>query len=219
MTHFFKSSIGRKQVAAVSGLALVLFVIAHLLGNLTIYSGPESFNGYAHKLESLGALLWVMRLGLIAVFVTHIGITIKLVKENRKARKVKYAVSQPGRTASTKLMPISGVVLLLYIISHLLDFSLNDHHSAMAFINGVDYGLYGLVYNSFQSPVKVIWYMIGMLAVGAHLHHAVQSVFQTFGLNHNKYTPCIKKTSAIIALVLSVSFASIPLYLYMFVTH
>ena len=86
MFRYLKSSIGRKQIIAVSGLAMVGFLIAHLSGNFLIFKGPEALNDYSDFLHSLGGLLWVARIGLIVAFVAHFGLIIQLVIENRKAR-------------------------------------------------------------------------------------------------------------------------------------
>jgi succinate dehydrogenase / fumarate reductase cytochrome b subunit len=155
IAKYLKSSIGRKQVVAVTGLMLIGFVIVHLLGNLTLYAGPEAFNGYVKKLESLGPLLVVARVILASIFLVHISLTAILVVENRKARKQKYAATleKGKRSISTRLMPVSGTILLLFLITHLLDFSLNNHVGPDSFIGGESLGLYGLVYNYFQNPV------------------------------------------------------------------
>ena len=91
----FGSSIGTKSLMALSGLALLLFVIAHLLGNLQIYLGPEAINAYGHLLKSLPELLWTMRIGLAAMFLLHISTAIRLTALNRSARPVAYRKSEP----------------------------------------------------------------------------------------------------------------------------
>jgi succinate dehydrogenase / fumarate reductase, cytochrome b subunit len=214
---YLNSSVGRKQIVAVTGLGLVLFLVAHLAGNLLIYKGPEAFNGYAAKLQSLGALLWVARFGMIAIFVTHIVMTVMLVIENRKARGKNYAKDTHGgsRSLATRLMPYTGSILLFYIISHLLDFTLADHHTVLSMIDGVDLGLYGLVVNSFKSSLgEVIWYCVAMFSVGFHLAHGIQSTFRSFGYYHTTFTPLITKLSTALAVLIAVGFSSIPLYIY-----
>jgi succinate dehydrogenase / fumarate reductase, cytochrome b subunit len=213
LKHYFYSSIGKKQMVAITGLMMVLFLIGHLSGNMLIYKGPEAYNGYAAFLKHLGGILWFMRIGMITAVFLHFYFTISLVIQNRKARSVQYASSlhPETRSLSTKLMPISGLILLAYIISHLLDYTFAVSLTN-TFLYGQDFGLYGLVVNSFMNPVRVVWYMIAMLSVGFHLTHAVQSVFQTFGFNHAVYTPVIKKMSVFLGILIAVGFAAIPIY-------
>lgn len=201
-------------MVAVTGLMMVLFLIAHLSGNMLIYKGPEAFNHYAEFLESLGGLLWFLRIGMLTAVVLHFSFTISLVIQNRRARPVSYAkpLHPETRSLSTKLMPISGLILLAYIVSHLLDYSLGVL-AVNPFVGELDLGLYGRVVNSFSNPIRVIWYEIAMLSVGFHLTHAVQSVFQTFGFNHAGYTPIIKKLSIALGILIAVGFALIPLYI------
>lgn len=217
LKNYIASSIGKKQLIAISGLAMVLFLIAHMAGNFLIFVGAEAYNAYAQALKDLGALLWVARIGLLTAFLVHFPLTIMLVRQNRKARAMNY--SQPlhkdTRALSTRLMPFSGIILLVYVVTHLLDFTFTSATEANAMVNGEFLGLYGLVINEFSNPVEVIWYIIAMAAVGFHLIHAIQSVFQTFGFHHKVYTPVIKKVSLVLGIGIAVGFASIPVYVIM----
>lgn len=214
MNRYFSSSIGKKQIVAITGIAMVLFLVAHLAGNLLIYKGPEALNHYSQTLKDLGALLWVARIGLIGSFLLHFGFTISLVIQNRKARGVQYnrPLHASTRKFSTRVMPLSGAIVFAYIVKHLLDFTFTHPAASNALVNGVDLGLYGLVYNSFLDPITSIWYVIAMLAIGFHLNHGVQSFAQTLGGNHAVYTPKIKKIGATVAVLIAVGFSSIPLY-------
>ena len=87
------SSIFRKQVSAITGLAMIGFVIAHLSGNLLIYGGPEMFNGYTEKLHQVEELLWIMRFGLVISIILHVAITLTLARENTRAREKRYDVT------------------------------------------------------------------------------------------------------------------------------
>ncbi len=207
------STIQKKQIVGITGLAMVGFVIAHLSGNFLIYSGPEKFNGYAKFLHDLGNLLWVMRLGILASFVAHIGFTMNLVITNRKARVNRYYKYQNHRSESslsTQLMPLSGTIILIYIIFHLLDFSLADK---VGIINGVDLGLYGLVVNTLNDPVHAILYIIAMMSVGLHMYHAFQSVFQTFGIMSQSNMKHFVLASKVLGVAITVGFSSIPIYI------
>lgn len=213
--EYVSSSIGKKQIVAVSGLALILFLIFHLSGNFLIYKGPEAFNAYAHFLDSLGTLKYIARVGLIVLFTVHMFFTFLVVKENIKARGKRYEVSKPvgKRSLATRIMPMTGVFILVYLGVHLLDYTLADHHTVASVIDGEDMGLYGLVLNSFQEPWRVAFYVVAMCAIGMHLVHAIQSVCQTFGFNHPVYSKLVKRVSLFLGIVIAVGFASIPLFI------
>ena len=211
---YCQSSIGKKQIVAISGIGLVLFLIAHLAGNLLIFSGPDALNAYAQKLHSLGPILTLMRIGLIATFAIHIIFTIQVVKANRKARKTRYAVSNtPHRSFATKTMPISGAIIAIYLIGHLMDYTWQTN-TISTLINNQDLGVYGMVVNSFMSPLRALFYIIAMIAMGTHLTHAIQSAVQSFGINHPNITPKINSISSILGGILAIGFISIPIYIY-----
>lgn len=207
------SSITKKQIVALTGLGLILFVIAHLAGNLFIYGGPVAFNGYADKLEGLGLFLKAAEYGLLLVFLTHIWLTASLVYENIKARRglKRYAVDKPvgERSLATRLMPYSGTYLLLFIVWHLFDFDFADDTGVRSMIAGKSYGLYGVVVNSFANPLHSVLYIIAMCFLGLHLAHGVESTFQTLGLRN---PPAFKKFSRYFAVLVAAAFSSIPVY-------
>ncbi|NBV41635.1 succinate dehydrogenase [bacterium] len=217
MANYFSSSIGKKQVVAVTGLLLVLFLVMHLSGNLLLFKGPEAFNHYAAFLESLGNIKLAARIGLASLFIIHIAFTAMVVIENRKARgNTGYSVNRSvgNRSISTRLMPYTGTLIFLYLGFHLADYTLADHHTIKSVVNGQDLGLYGLVVNSYRNPIRVAFYVLGMVGIGFHLIHAVQSIFQTFGINHPTYTKFFKRLSLVAGLAIAIGFASIPLYFY-----
>src|SRR3989338_2519619 len=123
--NFYATSIGKKQIVAVTGLLLILYVIVHLAGNLLIFVGPEAFNNYAKKLANLRPGLYVIEIGLLFIFLIHIYITAILVMENYQARGQRYSVyhSRGDRSLATRLMPYTGTLLFAFIIYHLLDFT------------------------------------------------------------------------------------------------
>ena len=208
------SSITKKQIVAVSGLLLILYLIAHLLGNLLIFAGPKMLNGYAEFLVGLRPGLYLIELGLFLVFLTHIYFTYLVVLENIQARGTRYTVYQPvgERSWATRLMPYTGTILLAFVVWHVFDFTLTDHDGARSIVNGQSLGLYGVVYNSFLVPWHSGFYIVAMMCLGLHLSHAIQSVFQTFGFNHPKYTPLIGKMSGVLGWLVALGFSSIPVW-------
>src|ERR1700674_1424977 len=122
---FYQSSIGKKYVVAVTALLLILYVLGHLLGNLQIYMGPHRINAYAKFLHDLGPILRVIRVILIAAFVTLIAATIQLAHQNRLAKPRKYAVAGYQRsTMASRTMIVSGLIVLCFVVYHLLQFTL-----------------------------------------------------------------------------------------------
>lgn len=211
-----KSSIGKKQIVAATGLVLILFVIGHLAGNLFIYSGAEGYNHYAQKLASLRPGLYWVEFLLFIIFITHLFVTALLVLENIKARPIRYASYKPSpdRSLAARLMPYTGTFIFLFVIWHLLDFTFIDKHGARSILaDGQSYGLYGVVYNSFLNPVHSGFYILAMMCVGFHLAHGVQSFFQTFGFNHPVYFPWIKKISNAFGVLIALGYSLIPIYI------
>ncbi len=214
-TFDFNSSITKKQIVAVTGLLLILFVIFHLAGNLFIFGGPAAFNGYVEKMEDLGVLKTIAEWGLFFIFGIHMLTTAFLVVENIQARGVKrYVVdnSRGPRSLVTRLMPYSGSYLFLYLIWHLIDFSWANQHGLRSMIHGISYGLYGVVVNAFLDPLHSLLYVIAMCFLGLHLSHGILSFIQTFGFNDSRFTPGAKKFSRFFAFTMTLGYSSIPLY-------
>ena len=213
LSAYLKSSIGKKQIVAATGLMLILFVLGHLAGNLLIYLGPEAFNNYAKKLASLRPGLYFIEIGLFLVFLTHIYLTALIVLENVRARSIRYQVygDSKKRSLATRLMPFTGTYILGFVIWHLLDFTFIDKHGPRAILpDGNDYGLYGVVFNAFADPIHSLFYIIAMMCLGLHLAHGIYSFAQTFGFNQS----LAKKISGSVALFISVAYSSIPVYVY-----
>lgn len=219
------SSIFRKQVSALTGVAMVGFVVAHLAGNLLLFAGPEAFNAYAHKLEALGPLLWVMRGGMIVSLALHVALTLTLAVENAKARPERYDVvaDHGARKKATRAMKYTGSMIALFLMLHLYEFTFGDKTGSGTIVAGVNdgesLGLFGLVWNSFSirysgwNVIRDLIYILAVTSVGLHLSHAVESVVQTFGFHHERYTPIIRKVSVAVGVIVGVMFASIPIYI------
>lgn len=216
-TPFYRSSIGKKQIVAVTGLLLISFVVVHLAENLLIYAGPAIFNKYVTFLQGLRPGLYLVEFLLLLIFIVHIWFTALVVWENINARKNRYVVYQPRgeRSLATRLMPYTGTAILAFVIWHLLDFTFIDHHGPRSMINGESLGVYGVVYNSFADPIHGGLYILAVTAVGFHFMHGVQSFFQTFGFRHPKYTPVIRVVSTMLGVLIAVGFSTIPVYVWL----
>jgi len=205
-------SIVKKQIIALTGFLLSGFVAAHLLGNVMMFFGPDAYNGYAKKLMSLGPILYFMEAGLVAILFIHVGFTLAMVLENKKARPIAYkkTPSSKKRSIATRIMPYTGVLIFAFVILHLLDFKFNNHFGTVA--GKIQEGLYARVYEAFTDPLHSILYMIAICAVSFHLVHAIQSLFQTFGLSSSRSHPYLVKISISIGVIIALIFCSLPIF-------
>jgi succinate dehydrogenase / fumarate reductase cytochrome b subunit len=210
---FVTSSIGKKWIVGLSGGLLVLFVLAHLAGNLTIYLGPygEGINVYAQALHSSPILLWGARGGLLVVFFAHIFTTLSLVLENRRARPQRYAVkARVQSTIFARSMALSGLVVLSFLIFHVLQFAAGmSPHSHLYDLEG-RHDVAAMIILSFHNVWVSGFYLLSLLLLGMHLSHGISSVFQTVGLNGRKSAALIKNGALAISWALMLGFASIP---------
>jgi succinate dehydrogenase / fumarate reductase cytochrome b subunit len=207
VARIFSTSIGKKQLMAVSGLLFLVFLAAHLLGNLSIYGGPEAFNSYAEHLHALGKLLVVAEVGLVVALLVHVTLAIILFFENRKARPINYAVDKSGgggRTLSSQTMPYTGLLILAFVCVHLLNLS---HH----IVDQTHRTIFQIASGVFANRVVLIFYLASMVVVGLHVRHGLWSAFQTVGANHPKYMPFIDWLSIVFAVIVAVGFGSLPL--------
>ncbi len=204
------SSVGGKFVVAVTGLLLVLFLVAHLAGNLLVFKGPDALAAYAQQLHSLGPVVWIVRIGLLVVAVGHVALALKLNLANRAARPIPYAkkIYLRASVASRSMLP-TGLVLLAFIVFHLADFTLRiTRHEYQAL---GPYDVYPMLIAGFSNPLHAGFYIIAMIALGFHLNHGLSSVFQTLGLRHPKYDPLIGLIGPLLGSFLALGFLSIPL--------
>jgi succinate dehydrogenase / fumarate reductase cytochrome b subunit len=207
VVRILKTSIGKKQLMAVTGLLFLVFLATHLLGNLSIYGGKAAFNGYAEHLHALGKLLVVAEVGLVVALIIHVSLAIILFFENRKARPIKYAVDKSGgggRTLSSRTMPYTGLLILGFVGFHLATFS---HH----IVDQTHRTIFQIAAQVFANQGYLAIYLAAMLVVGLHVRHGLWSAFQTVGANHPKYMPLIEKLSVVFAVIVGVGFASLPL--------
>lgn len=201
------TSIGKKQLMAVTGILFLLFLAAHLVGNLTIYSGAQSFNAYSERLHTLGGLLVLTEVGLVLCAVIHIITALILFLENRKARPVKYAVDKSGgggRTISSRTMPYTGLLILVFVIVHLSTVS-------RFFVDRTNRTVFEVVTKVFSNPGYIIFYTVAVVIVAFHVRHGLWSAFQTVGASHPKYMPFIEKLSIVFAIIVGVGFGTLPI--------
>ncbi len=214
---WFFSSIGKKTIVALTGIALVLFATGHLVGNLTFFLGPDAINTYAVKLQSLGPLLWVIRFGLLAIVGLHIYFTMLLWMENRKARPQKYAVFAPMKTTVfARTMRLSGLFVLAFIVFHLAHFTVRVIDPAYANLHTMLHGeevhdVYAMVVMGFSNPVISVIYVVALFLLSLHLSHGIASLFQTLGVTNKRFRPLFELAARAVAWLLFLGYSSIPL--------
>ncbi len=210
LLDFWRSSIGGKAVMAITGLLLFGFVVAHLVGNLKLLAGPAALNGYAKGLHDLGWILWAARIGLFVVFVLHVATGISLARANREARPVGYVKeANVASTFASRSMLFSGLSLLAFVVYHLLHFTFGVVHGGdFARKAGgagelVGFDVHAMVRTSFSEPAIVLAYVGAQVVLWLHLSHGVQSLAQTLGFHHRRYTPMIHKLGYLLATVVA----------------
>lgn len=223
-TSAIDSSIGRKYIMALSGLGLVGFIVIHLLGNLTLLAPTsDAFNSYAHKLESLGPLLYFAEVILLFTFIFHIVFALKVTGQNKVARPDSYqhsgnAGAPSKKTVYSQTMIYTGLVLFGFLFVHVWMFKFGGMlftDIGMTSLHGEQVrDLHAQVLNYFKNPAWVALYSGVIFMLGFHLRHAFWSAFQSLGLNHPRFMPLIQCAGVCISLLLAVGFLLIPIWMY-----
>jgi len=212
-----KSSVGRKIIMGVTGLILILFITGHVLGNMSLFAGPDGINAYAVHLRSLGPVLWLIRLVMLVVFVVHIWIGIALTLENKAARPLGYNQKENLRTGfASETMIYSGLVLLAFVVYHVLNFTMHAVLVPAGTAELVDaagrFDVYTMVVSTFkQIPLNVALYIVGMIFLLLHVSHGFGSFFQSLGLNREATIPKFNAVGKLYALLVFLGYISIPL--------
>ena len=198
----YRSSVGKKSIMAASGLLLTIFILTHLLGNSVSFLGREAFNSYAERLHSLGVLIYIFELGLLTLFLIHILTGVILYFENLGARPSRYFVdtSEGGRSLGSRTMPYTGVIILVFIIVHLMNFHFTDKSVPIA----------DLVRELLSRPGLAFFYIFSLVALALHLSHGFWSLFQSIGFNHEKYNQLLLKGALVFSILVGTVFILIP---------
>lgn len=218
---FYASSIGKKIVIALTGVAILGFLPAHAIGNLLVFSGADAINEYALFLREVGhgAVLWLFRIGLLAVFLIHIIATVQLTRQNRAARGAKYAMKQSMASSSgSKTMIVSGLVILFFVVYHILHYTVRVWHG----FDGAAYettladgthvhDVYKMVIDGFNYIPATLFYLVGISLLCLHLSHGVASVFQTLGIRSDRSKYGVQIFGKAYAFITWAMFASVPL--------
>ncbi len=207
------SSIGQKVLVATSGLIMFLmFLIPHMGGNILFLFGPELFNSYAHHLHKLVPIVIGIEVLMLISISVHMVMGIRVVLANNKAKSKRLSQkSSKERSLAARLMPVSGGMIFIFIVKHLIDFTIAGEKAEIDMHGQTGHDVYGMVLDKFQDPVHVAFYVLFMVAVGLHLSHALQSALQTYGIYVPREGSKIKKVSTIIATLMAATFAIIPI--------
>jgi succinate dehydrogenase / fumarate reductase, cytochrome b subunit len=203
-------SILKKVFMALTGLGLVGFLIAHLLGNLLLYIGADKFNAYATMMENNMLLVIPAEIGLIGIFAIHLYNGIKLHFENKSARPENYEQRKTlgESTFASRTMIWSGLVILFFLVIHIMMFKFGDEKYGPK----GEMQMYELVVNEFKEPPVAIFYVVCMLFMGLHLSHALASAAQTLGLSKPGLRPKLRNIGFFTGWGLSLAFAAFPIW-------
>jgi succinate dehydrogenase / fumarate reductase cytochrome b subunit len=211
----FSSSVGSKLLIGISGLLLFLYLLVHLAGNLLIFAGQDTFNEYSHALIS-NPLVLPIEIALGAVFLLHVYKTVTMWMRNQHARPAGYqkktwAGHTSRKSISSTTMIGTGLTLLLFIGVHLQQFRFGAWYEIG---QPPIRDLYRTEAEVFASPLWVAVYVFCMVLVGFHLRHGIASAFQSVGADHPVYTRRLLVTGTVIAVLIAVGFAVIPIWVY-----
>ena len=223
LKNIFTTSLGKKYVMAVTGCALVLFLVSHLAGNLQVFLGQEVINRYGHFLQSNPELIWPARFGLLTLLVLHVWSAIRLTLENRAARPVAYGVYKPiGANYASRTMFMTGLIVFTFVIYHLLHYTvrvkainLTGQDFAAFKVPGTvgehpQHDIYRMIIIGFRNIWVSGFYVLGIGLLCLHLSHGVSSMFQSIGWKNDSYRPLLDKIACGLAILLFLGYISIP---------
>ena len=217
VNRVFSTTVGSKIIVACTAIILTGFVIGHLIGNLKVFAGPDSLNGYAKFLKDLGPFLWVARGGLILMFVLHVALAIRVKWKSAAARPIPYAYPATIQASvASRFMLMTGLVILVFLLFHLAHYTFGvvegtaarEHYLELHDAQG-RHDVYRMVISGFSNPLISVFYLFAQVMLFLHLSHGIGSVFQTLGLNAPRFQRLIKKASLGIAFLILVGNSAI----------
>lgn len=209
----WRSTVGKKAVMAATGLIMLGYLVAHMVGNLKIFFGPGEFDSYAHWLRTIGEpvlhyewFLWILRVVLVAAVVLHGVAAYQLSRRDLAARPDKYRHTRARTSYATRTMRWGGVILLLFLVWHLLDLTTLDANP-----NAQHGHPYANIVASFDRWYVALFYILAMLALGLHIRHGFWSAAQTLGVNSPRRDRALKATANALAALLTLGFVAVPI--------
>ncbi len=223
LKRILSSPVGRKIITGITGLALVVFVLEHMLGNLLYFSGNENaYNIYAHNLMEWGIILYILEIGLLTFFLIHVYMGISIYLRKKQARPTNYekyeSAGEPSKQSlSSRSMILTGLVLFAFVIIHLLSFKFGPGVSE-GYVTDVDgvamRDLRRLLEEKFSHATYAFGYPAIMILLAFHLRHGIWSALQSLGANNPRLSPVIYTVSGVLAVLLALGFLVLPLSIY-----
>ncbi len=211
----FLSSLATKFLISLTGLAMCLFLVAHLAGNLLLFLGPATFNGYAHLLIA-NPLVPVIEISLALILLLHMYNTVLSWWSNRRTRPTPYVrrrwAGGPSRkSVASVTMIYTGIVVVVFIVLHVRTFKYGTYYEVPG---GGERDLYRLVIEFFQNPVSVVFYEVSLVLLGLHLWHGFTSAWESLGVHHERFTPAIVWAGRAFAAAIGAGFLLIPAWVF-----
>ena len=218
LARVWSSSLGKKYIMALSGVALFGFVVAHMIGNLMVFLGPEGVNAYGHFLQTTPELLWPARIFLLTMLGLHFVSAALLTLENRSSRPVSYVeYDVVASSFAARTMIYSGLIVLFFVLYHILHFTMQvpgvnltgqDFHTFKDAKEHHD--IYRMIVTGFSHPIVSLAYLVGVGLLCVHLSHGLSSMFQSLGWRKQYYRGFLDKFAVVAAVVIFLGYASIP---------
>jgi succinate dehydrogenase / fumarate reductase cytochrome b subunit len=221
------TTVATKVIVAITGLALLGFVVIHMVGNLQIYLGQETLNAYAHFLKSIPEVLWAARIGLLTVFLVHVVLAVWLRLKSQESRTTRYVYERKlVTTRAARYMLVSGLLVLFFVLYHLAHFTLGWTQTVSVLdpatgstvqrtffelrdANGHQ-DVYAMVVHGFRQPLIAGLYIVAQILLAMHLYHGASSAFQTLGVNNYRLTRFLSYLGPVLATVIAIGNISIP---------
>ena len=213
---FWRSSVGKKAVMAVTGLIMVAYLLTHVLANLLVFGGPTRINAYAAILHRTGLVLWGARAVLLVSVVLHLVAAVQLTVRRQSARPIGYADGQDLQASSLAARTIrwGGGLILIFLVYHILHFTTGDVHPDFIPLNP-----HHNVVTGFGNPLVAVFYLLAMVAVGLHLYHGVWSSGRSLGVSPPSPQPLKRRVALALAMLVWLGFTAIVVGVWVGVVH
>jgi succinate dehydrogenase / fumarate reductase cytochrome b subunit len=212
-TGRFDNSVVKKAIMAVSGLILVGYLVAHVIGNLHVFQGAESFNEYSEWIRTVGepavppqTVLTLVRIVLLVSVVAHFWAAISLWRQARRARPVRYvSKKRVQQSFASRTVRWGGLIIALFIIWHILDFTVGSVNPV-----GADSTPYDRLVASFSNPFITLFYVVALVLLGLHLRHGIFAATQTLGQTNRRRERIVNVIATVFSIVLIAGFLVVP---------
>jgi len=215
--NFWRSTVGKKIVMAVTGLIGVGFVIGHMVGNLQVFEGAEKINAYGRFLHhTVGTELWLVRLVLLAAVILHVVAAVQLTRRAQVARPQGYRQRTPQvSTWASRTIRWGGLLLLVFIVLHILHFTVRAFPGYQAVDRTGSVDVYANLVTAFRNPWWTLFYVVSMIALGLHLYHGVWSSLRTLGQAKPSTNPLRRPVALALAALIWAGFTVVPVAIFL----